>query len=360
MKKTPRLLIALTVLIAALCGAQFVSAASPANWQGVSGTSTTTNWSDNLNWTNFGVGNVTFTNNDVVFGNTGAVGADNTINSAANVSAQANSMTFTNQSSQFHTIFIGTGTILTNNNGLNVGSATGIDANNTKVNFTGGGTLVQRGNTTVRNNCTASGSTSLATLDLSGLSYFISGSNATFNVGGVVGETRSAGQLILAAVSNNITVGILNLQTTSGNGGNNGGANIRLGAGANVINANSISNVAGKTVSGTMSFLGSTGSLRIRGATGNTDNTSRSTITICNRNSGGTGTMNGTMDFIGHSVDIRAGNITVGQAIVNPTSATQNGTGNLRFNVGTVDATFLNIAVNTVAFANTVGNVADR
>jgi autotransporter-associated beta strand protein len=345
------------VLTALFCGAQFASAANTAYWIAVPGTSANTNWSNNLNWTNVGVGNTTFTNNDVVFGNAGAVGTDNTVNSAVDVSSQANSLTFTNQSSQFQTISIGPNIILTNNNALNVGSATGIDANTTKVNFTGGGTFVQRGNTTVRNNCNTSGSTSLATLDLSGLSYFISGSNATFNVGGTGSETRSAGQLVLAAVSNNITVGTLNFQTTSGNGGNSGGANIRLGAGTNIINAGTLNLVAGKAVSGTINFPGSTGGLRIRGANGNADDTSRATITIMNRNSGGTGTMVGTADFIGHPVDIKAGTITVGTATSNPSSAGQNGTANLRLNMGTVDATSLNIGVNTVANANTVANV---
>ena len=248
MKRNPSRL-RILCLFAICTAAHSLALANTATWIGVSGASVTTNWSDNLNWTNSAGGSPGFTNNDVVFGNAGAVGTDNTINSAVDVTGQALSMTFTNQSSQFHTISIGPGIILTNNNGLNVGSATGIDANNTKVNFTGGGTLVQRGNTTVRNNCNTSGSTSLATLDLSGLSYFISGSNATFNVGGTGGETRSAGQLVLAVVSNNITVGTLNFQTTSGNGGNNGGANIRLGAGTNIINAGTINIVAIRAVS---------------------------------------------------------------------------------------------------------------
>src|SRR3954469_9406925 len=286
MKMNTRSLRSLSIVAALFCAAQIASAA-PANWQGISGTSPTTNWSDNLNWTNFGVGNVAFTNNDVIFGNNGALGSDNTINSVADTRAQANSITFTNQSSLFHTILIPAGIILSNNTALNVGSATGIDANNTKVNFTGGGTLLQKGNVTVRNNSINNG-TSLATLDLSGLSVFISGTNnSTLNVGGTGSEARAAGLLLLAAVSNNITAGTLNLQTTSGNGGNNGSAaNIRLGAGTNIINAGNINIVAGKTVNGTINFPGATGGLRIRGTTGNTDPTSRGTITICNRNSG--------------------------------------------------------------------------
>ena len=79
--------------------------ANTATWIGVSGTSLTTNWSDNLNWTNSAGGSPGFTNNDLVFGNTGAVGTDNTINSAVDVTGQTLSMTFTNQSSQFQTIF---------------------------------------------------------------------------------------------------------------------------------------------------------------------------------------------------------------------------------------------------------------
>ena len=73
-------------------------------------------------------------------------------------------------------------------------------------------------------------------------------------------------------MSNNITVGTLNLQTTSGNGGNNGGnAYIRLGAGTNVLNIGTFNLDAGKVVYGNLSFLGATGGLRLRGANGYAD-----------------------------------------------------------------------------------------
>jgi hypothetical protein len=332
--------------------------ANTALWQGVSGVSATTNWSDNANWLNIGGGSPGANGNDVLFGNTGAVSTDVTINSVVNTSIASSSMTFTNQSSLFNTVLIPAGITLVNTNALTVGSSPGVDANNTKVNFTGGGTLLQLGNVTVRNNANTSGSTSLATLDLSGLSFFVCSNSGTLNVGGVGSETRSAGQLLLAGASNNLTVTTLNLQTTTGNGGNSGGANLRLGLGTNIINAGTINVVSGKAVSGTLSFQGATGGLRIRGANGNADDTSRGNIVICNRNTGGTGGLTGTADFTGgHAVDVKANTITVGQAGTNPTSATQAGTANLRFDAGTIDAVTVNMAVNSVANASVTANV---
>jgi autotransporter-associated beta strand protein len=247
---------------------------------------------------------------------------------------------------------------LVNSNLLTIGSAPALDTNSTKVNFTGGGTLVQNGNVTVRNNAVNNG-IALATLDLSGLSFFVCSNSGTLNIGGTGSEQRAAGQLLLASVSNNITVTTLNLQTTTGNGGNNGGgAHIRLGLGTNIINAGTINFVGGKAVNGTVTFQGATGGLRIRGANGNADDSSRANITICNRNAGGTGTLAGTADFTGgHVVDIKADTITVGRAGTNPTSGNQGGTGNLRFDAGMIDAVTLNMAINTVTFANTTANV---
>src|SRR6185436_1214553 len=230
MKDTLRISRTLAILTATFLTAHFASASTNI-WIGNPGVTVTTNWSDNLNWSNIVPGDAGYTNNDLLFGNTGAIGTDSTVNSVLDTSGSPLSMTFTNQSSQFHTILIPNGLSLVNSNLLTVGSIPGVDANNTKVNFTGGGTLVQRGNVTVRNNANTSGSTSLATLDLSGLSFFVCSNSGTLSVGGVGTETRSAGQLLLANVSNNITVTTFNLQTTTGNGGNNGSASVRLGPG---------------------------------------------------------------------------------------------------------------------------------
>lgn len=357
MKNILRIPLALAISVGTLFAPQPASANS-ALWIGNPDVTVSTNWSDNANWNNIGEGTPGFLGNDVLFGNTGAVGADGTINSVVDASGGSLSMVFTNQSTFFHTILIPAGVTLNNTNILTVGSLPALDANATKVNFTGGGTLVQRGNVTVRNNANASGQNSLATLDLSGLSHFVCSNSGTLNVGGVGSETRSAGQLILAGLSNHVTVTTLNLQTTTGNGGNSGGANIRLGAGTNIINANTINIVGGKAVNGTLSFLSETGGLRIRGANGDADDSSRANISIANRNTGGTGTLTGTADFTGgHPVDIKAGVINIAPAVNNPTSANQNGTGHLRFDAGLIDAIAVNLASNNVANANCTANL---
>src|SRR6266567_4121918 len=105
MKRNPSRL-RILFLFAISTAAHSLALANTATWIGVSGTSVTTNWSDNLNWTNSAGGSPGFTNNDVLFGNTGASATDNTINSVADTGDQAFSMTFTNQSqsSLFHTV----------------------------------------------------------------------------------------------------------------------------------------------------------------------------------------------------------------------------------------------------------------
>jgi autotransporter-associated beta strand protein len=332
-------------------------------WRGVSGTSVSTNWSDVANWNNLtGTGNPGYTNNDLLFGNGGAEATDNTINSVVDTTSSSLSMTFTNQSqnSFFHTVFIPAGQTHTNAGGLVVGTATAIDGNLTKVNFVGGGTLLQNGTPlTVRNNSVNQGASfALATLDLSGLTNFVfNNSGGTINVSGTGSETRAGGQLILAGGSNNVTAGTINFWTSGGNQGNSTATALKLGAGTNIFNVGNFNIVAGKVNSGTISFQGGTGGLRVRGVNGNSDDTSRATITIANRNNTGTGTVNGTADFTGgHPIDIKAGTIIIGQSGSNPSSA-QGCNGTLQFDIGTIDATTINMAVNSVANVTTTGTL---
>src|SRR5438067_103733 len=59
------------------------SHANTALWIGNPGVTTTTNWSDNANWSNVGPGGAGYNNNDVVFGGTGSAGAAGTVTSLA-------------------------------------------------------------------------------------------------------------------------------------------------------------------------------------------------------------------------------------------------------------------------------------
>ena len=338
----------------AVCCSPLLSSAATVPWIGNPGVTTTTNWSDLSNWSGGGP-----TGNDALFGNTGAAGSAGTITSVADVDQHPLSLAFTNGANQFHTVYIPAGVTVSNDNALNVGVATVIDANLTTVWFAGPGTLFQKGNMTVRNNSAGQGaSLSLATLDLSSLTNFVyTNSSGTIAISGTGSETRAGGALTLAGGSNNIVAATINFNTTSGNVGNNAGSVFKLGLGTNIINVGNLNVVAGKVTSGTMSFQGATGGLRFRGVSGNSDDTSRGNITICNRNSGGTGGMNGTVDFTGHRVDIKANNIVICISGSNPTSAGQNGTGTLTFDTGIIDCNAINMASNGVANSTTTGNL---
>jgi hypothetical protein len=77
MKDTLRISRTLAILTATFLTAQLASA-NTALWIGNPGVTATTNWSDNLNWSNIGAGDAGYTNNDLLFGNTGAIGTDST------------------------------------------------------------------------------------------------------------------------------------------------------------------------------------------------------------------------------------------------------------------------------------------
>jgi autotransporter-associated beta strand protein len=332
-----------------------VAHANTALWIGNPGVTANTNWSDNANWNNVGVGGAGYNNNDVVFGGTGSVGTAATVSSVADVSAQAFSMNFTNGPGQFHTILIPAGTTLTNANSLSVGTRTA-DAYTTVVGLAGGGTFLQNGGNITNQNYGSAASTALATLDMSGLTNFVySNSSGAIHIGGT-GGNRSAGSLSLAAVSNHITVGTLNLATH--NGANAATSSLRLGTGTNVINVGTF-NIVNNKNSATLNFIGGTGGLRLRGV-GGTD-TDRANFTIANRNQTGTGTATGTLALNGHPVDIKAGNMTVGQN--SASSSVNTGTGVVQFDTGTIDVTNLTLAVcsnpNAGAVANGTVNVGN-
>lgn len=316
-------------------------------WVGISGTSATTNWSDNANWNNVtGGGSPGPNGNDVIFGDGGSINAAGTVNSVVdNNSQNPLSLTFTNNSANgnFHTVLIPNGVAMTNANALTVGIRLS-PANSylTTVGFAGGGTLVQTGAAMqVDNSTTVGGSGVLPTLDLSGLTNFIYTNTAgSITVAGTAtgSEARGSGLLNLAGGTNLITVGSINVALGTGNGGL--GGTINLGAGTNVINVGTINLAAGKINNATIKFLGPTGGLRLRGVTG-ADSDRNVTMTLGNRGNSGSGTPTGTLNFVGgYPVDVKANSVTLGRS--NQGGA---GTGNLSFDTGIIDATTIAMAV---------------
>jgi fibronectin-binding autotransporter adhesin len=325
-------------------------------WIGVSGTSTTTNWSDVNNWNNItGTGSSGPNGNDVVFGDGGAATAVGVVNSVVdNNSLNPSSLTFTNNSTagNFHTVLVPAGVATTNSNGLTVGiRLSPVTAFATTVGFVGGGTLVDFGSMQIDDSMTSSatGSGQLATLDLSGLTNFVyTNATGSITVGGTSSgsEARGAGQLNLASGSNFITVSNLNMALGSGNSGP--ACTLNLGSGTNIINVANVTFGAGKINNGKMTFQGSTGGLRLRGLTG-ADNDRNVTVTLGNRSSSGTGTPTGTLDFTGgHPVDVKVNSVTMGKS--NQSGA---GTGNILLDAGTFDATTITMALPTSSGAAT-------
>jgi len=292
------------------------------------------NWNVNANWSP-ATGNPGSADT-AIFGSIGTSPAANTINSVVSANTTVNTLQFTNTTSgQLHVVQIPTGVTLTVANNYTVGGMSTVDGLRTSAFMTGGGTLVVNAPTFIIGN---QGSTqaSLGTNDLSALSNFVySASSATMLIGWNQG--RSAGMMVLAAASNNVTAGTI----TQGAGGSSNGGNcdMQLGAGTNIINVGT-HNVIQQKNNGSLRFATTTGGLRLRGV-GGTD-TDRATMTVGNRNATGTGTTTGNVSLNDHPVDMKLATLTVGSETANQSGV--GAVGNFSFNLGTVDATTVNIA----------------
>lgn len=333
-----RNLITVTLILAAthLAGAAtyFWSQATPGS----------NNWIDTSNWTPTGSPGAADT---AIFGLTGTVTDNLTVNNVVGVNTGITTLQYTNSGSGVWNVTqIPADVTLTVGNNLTVGgiiygSATGSAA---YAAMTGAGTLLVTGNTLVVGQGNSANAITHNTLDLSGLSNFVySASSGTISVGNA---NRSAGDWNLAAASNSITAGTVNLDSASSSSSTSG--TITLGSGTNQFNANTINLCAGNTRSScTVRFpVGvTTGGLSLGGLGGT--NSDRVTMTVAYRNASGSGgTTTGLLDLYGHPVDMKLNTLTLGRA-ANVAANTANGT--LQFDTGTVDATNINLAICSVA-----------
>jgi autotransporter-associated beta strand protein len=308
-------------------------------WNGTNNVSANTNWSDRLNWQLPGAPAAA---DNVVFGNTGVVGDGVTVNNVVEANYTIASLTYNqNGASAFHVTEIPTGNTLTVTGAVMVGGIS-LDGAITPVSLTGGGTFVASGATFTVNDL---GSGDLATLDLLTLSYFAyNNSVGTMNIANATSGNRFGGLLRLAGVSNNVTAGTINLlQNVASNGGNSG-SGIEFGTGTNIINVGTFNIVASKN-SGTVKFVSgapTTAGLRLRGVNGNTDDTSRTTVTIANRNTTGTGTTTGNVSLNGNPVDMKISTLTIGQDTQSGGNAAA---GTLSFDTGIIDVTTINMGI---------------
>jgi autotransporter-associated beta strand protein len=186
-----------------------------------------------------------------------------------------------------------------------------------------------------------------ATLDLSQLASVTFGNSSIpvselrvgYGNGNGTGAGNTPDNLILSDTNNLITA--TNIQ--AGNCGNNGAVgNITLGAGVNVLNADTINIGLGK-MNGTMKFAsqtaGSPGTVTIGGKTG----PAVANIWVGYKNGAGTGaTPLGTLDLRGHAASVTASNLSI--AIENASGNASGVSGALYFDTGTFTVTNVNMA----------------
>jgi fibronectin-binding autotransporter adhesin len=191
-------------------------------------------------------------------------------------------------------------------------------------------------------------------VDLSGIDNFVANLGATglINLGTTDGSPGpSAGATVvnwfnLAAVSNNITAGTINI----GAGGRQLVPEFRLGAGTNILNVSTLALGLGQSTGGRdggyLYFSGGTGGLRLRG----NDGVSRAAFSVGSNPVTGTGaSITNTVDFTGHPVDLLVSTLVIGN--YNNAGVYQN---TFSFDTGTLDAQSTSLSV----LRNNNGNAA--
>lgn len=190
------------------------------------------------------------------------------------------------------------------------------------------------------------------TVDMSGLGTFYANLGTgifrvgdTSNSGGGAGTGGGGSTLILAPNST-----IFAATITSDSPTDNVTQAIKLGAGTNEFNANTITiGISSNRTDGTLDFLTGTGSLKVRALNG----TSRATMNVASGSSTSSAVGTATVDLTGHSADLLLGTLTIGGRA--PTSGTVTGQSNgvFRFDTGTLDATTVVVGTRTGAFIST-------
>jgi len=323
------------LLVAFSLMATYLAPAASFEWSGASGADDF--WSTGANWN---PGGPPGSADSPVFGETDTVGDATTVNNIVGPSTTVAALSYTNSlAGTWHVTEISSGSTLTVSGTVIVGGGT-VNNLSTAAAMVGGGTFLATGNTFTVGNGGPANPLTPGTLDLSNLTNFIYEAS-----GGTIGiasfGSRGMGTLTLAAVSNSLTAGTININGATGTGSQ---PKLNLGGGTNIINVNTF-NVGGGRSTTTLGFFSGTGGLRLRGTSGTDD--SRTTMVVGNRNTGGTGTLTttGNAFFNGHPVNMKFATLTLGLMSRNGTEANFNGLGNFQFDQGTVDATTIAMGV---------------
>jgi autotransporter-associated beta strand protein len=191
-----------------------------------------------------------------------------------------------------------------------------------------------------------------ATLDMSGLpSFSFTTGTGEFDVGN---GSHGQGNVLLAKTSNQITAATVRVgDSTDGTASGNAGAasTLQLGAGSNVIAANTVTIGAVKDTA-TLNFQTTTGSLTITNEAG----TGGAALNV-GVGSSGSSSANGTANFAGHLVTLTLAGLDIGHRTGSSTGTNNvGGIGSLTFDDGTISCTALNLghasgASSTTGFA---------
>lgn len=305
------------------------------------------NWNDTANWLP-ATGNPGAADT-AIFGATGTGSDAFTINNVVSINTTVTALNFTNTTAAtWHVTQIPAGMTLTVTN-LTVGFGAAANGLVTSAAVLDAGTLQVNGNLTIGNNGSSSADTGTI-LDLSGLSNFV----YTAASGTIALSTgnRSAANMKLAAISNNITAGTMNLNTASSSSSATG--TFTLGAGTNIINVGAWNQAAARNNCTVQFPAGAAGGLRLRGVGGTDADLATMTIGNHNNSGGSSSAATGNLALNGFPVDIRAGILTLGRNQNGTATGTDTGSGTLSFDTGTVFATTVLMAITTTANANSI------
>lgn len=262
-------------------------------------------------------------------------------------SARFSSLAVTSASaSQTNTVSLSPGQALalSGSGGLLVGTDTGSNSVS-RCRFSGGGAWLvtnSAANVTVGKAQANQAWSNSSALDVSGLSAVTLGSaEAPINELRVGFGLTSTGLLTLSDSSNAITAAAL--QIGHSNGGNPGGGTLVLGAGENVLSADTV-NIGLSKANGTVRFAsqspGSPGTLTLGGKTNESAD-----FMIGGKTATGTATTPvGTLDLRGHVAFVNAGSVTLAKEDSSSTGYNGGATGLLFFDGGTFSARALNMA----------------
>ncbi|MEI6715403.1 MAG: autotransporter-associated beta strand repeat-containing protein, partial [Verrucomicrobiota bacterium] len=266
----------------------------------------------------------------------------------SNASATYGSLTIQTASTSTNAITIGAGQTLTINGNVSVGNQV-TSGTSTLVTIAGGGSLVvtnAAGTFTAGKGSGVTNEWIKSTTDLSGLSSF----TATLTGGAFVlasnsdngGQGNAVSSIYLSDTANSITASSLSI------GNSNAGATqiMRLGAGINVFNVDTINFGNNVRDAGSLAFgNNTTGTLVIRDAAG----TGAATFNMGIGTSISTGyTADNTLDVRGHSADIRLGVVSIG------TQSQRSGalSNAFSFDTGTLSMTSLTMSTRTTVSAS--------